>query len=225
MSKDTENFTVRIDGSKTSFNDSIVTGRQLLNAAGKRPIDEHIIFQKLKDGQFEEIRLEESVDLSQPGLEKFKTFRSAESYRFIIDGRRFEWGAPVLTGRMLKKFAEVEAETHNVWMDVRGKGEDQIISDREEARLDTPGLERFYTEQISITIIINGRPHEINKRSLSFTEFVQFAFPNIQPAPNTIHTIVFKNGPEENPQGSLVEGQTIIISERMIINVTKTDKS
>lgn len=45
MSKDTENFTVRIDGSKTSFNDSIVTGRQLLNAAGKRPIDEHIIFQ------------------------------------------------------------------------------------------------------------------------------------------------------------------------------------
>ncbi|NDV25971.1 multiubiquitin domain-containing protein [Desulfovibrio sp. JC010] len=225
MTPDQTCFKVKIDDSMFEFGETMVTGHQLLTIAHKHPLDEHIIYQKLKDGQFEEIRLEESVDLSQPGLERFKTFRSAESYRFTVDGRKFEWGAPVITGRRLKKFADVAPDTYDVWMNVRGKGEDQIISNREEVRLDTPGLERFYTEQVSITIIINGRPHEINKRSLSFTELVQLAFPNVQPAPNTIHTIVFKNGPEENPQGSLVEGQTIIISERMIINVTKTDKS
>ena len=87
-------YKVKIDGEKHSFNDPKVTGTQLLAKAGRHPLDEYLIFQRLKNGQFEEIRLEESVDLTQPGLERFKTFRSGESYRLVVDGRRFEWGAP-----------------------------------------------------------------------------------------------------------------------------------
>jgi hypothetical protein len=220
-----ETYKVKIDGEEYSFNDPIVTGTQLLNTASKHPLDEYLIFQRLKNGQFEEIRLEETVDLTQPGLEHFKTFRSGESYRFTVDGRRFEWGAPKITGRMLKRFAEVKPDAFDVWLDVRGHGEDRIINDNDYVRLDEPGVERFYISQIELTIIVNGRPRVVNKRSLSFFEIVRLAFPDAKPAPETIFTVVYKNGPDENPQGSLVEGQSVNLKDRMIINVTKTDKS
>lgn len=218
-------FKVQIDRETFSFDDPIVTGTQLLNAAGKRPLDEYLIFQQLKDGQFEEIRLEESVDLTLPGLERFKTFRSGESFRFTVDGRRFEWGAPEITGRRLKMFAGVDPDGFDVWLEVRGQKADMVIADKETAGLDDPGIERFYTAEISLTIIVNGRQRTVNKRSLSFIELVKIAFPDTQPAPNTIFTVVFKNGPDENPQGSLVDGQIVALKDRMIINVTKTDKS
>lgn len=218
-------YKVKIDGEKYSFDDPKVTGTQLLTKAGKHPIDEHLVFQRLKNGQFEEIRLEESVDLTQPGLEHFKTFRRGESYRLVVDGRRFEWGAPEITGHMLKRFADVNPGDFDVWLDVRGQGEDRIIRDNESVRLDEPGVERFYTAQVEITIIVNGRPRVINKYILSFLEIVRIAFPDAQPSPEIIFTVVYKNGPDENLQGSLVEGQSITIKNRMIINVTKTDKS
>lgn len=218
-------YKVKIDGEKHGFEDPIVTGTQLLNAARKHPLDEHLIFQRLKNGQFEEIRLDESVDLTQPGLERFKTFRSGESYRLTVDGRRFEWGAPEITGHMLKRFARVDPKVFDLWRDVRGDGKDQLIDDNESVRLDEPGVERFYSSQIKITIIMNGRPRVVNKRSLSFSEINMLAFPDTQPTPDTVFTVVYKNGPDENPQGSLVEGQSITLKKRMIINVTKTDKS
>lgn len=225
MRKDDSGYKAKIDGEKIIFDDPIVTGAQLLNALGKRPLDEHLIFQHLKDGQFEEIRLEESVDLTNPGLETFRTFRGAESYRFTVNGRRFEWGAPEITGRMLKKMAEVEPLLFDVWLEVRGEGKDERVGNKEVVLLNDPGIERFYTSGICLTIIINGRPREVNTRTLTFTEIIKLAFPDTQPAANTIFTVVYKSGPEGNPQGSLVESQSIAIKERMIINVTKTDKS
>ena len=222
---DKTQYEVIIDGEVYSFNDPIVTGAQLLNIAKKRPLDEHLIYQHLNDGQFEEIRLEESVDLTQPGIERFKTFKSAESYRFTVDGRKFEWGAPGISGRTLKRFAEVDPLAFEVWLEVRGQDGDKIVADKEIVRLDTPVVERFYTAEVSITIIVNGRPRQVKKRRLSFAEIVELAFPGGSATPSTIYTVVYKNGPEENPQGSMVEGQVINIKDRMIINVTKTDKS
>ncbi len=126
---------------------------------------------------------------------------------------------------MIKRFAGVDPNAFDVWLDVRGHGEDQRIDDNEPVRLDRPGVERFYTSLIELTIIVNGRPRVVNKLSLSFSEIVMIAFPDAQPSPETIYTVVFKNGPDENPQGSLVEGQSVTLKNRMIINVTKTDKS
>lgn len=225
MPKETKQFNVIIDGDVFSFNDPKVTGNQLLTVAKKYPVDEHIIFQHLNDGQFEEIRLEETVDLTQPGAERFKTFKSAESYRFTVDGRKFEWGAPEISGQTLKRFGEVEPSTFDVWMEIRGPGGDVLVADTDIVRLDEPGLERFYTAEVSITIIINGRPRKVNKSCLFFSEIVELAFPGSPSAPDTIYTMVYKNGPENNPQGSLIEGQTVKLKNGMIINVTKTDKS
>ena len=67
-------FDIKIDGNPFPFHDPIVTGAQILQKAGLFPTDDHLLFQELNDGQLEEIRPDESVDLRNGGREQFITF-------------------------------------------------------------------------------------------------------------------------------------------------------
>ena len=148
-------YRIMIGDADLSFNswqidDPVPTGRQLLQAAGARPAEEHVIFQVLKDGELEELRLDETIDLRTAGVERFIMFRSAASFRLELDSRVIEWGAPAISGRVLKRLAGVNPKTYGVWLEVRG-AEDRPIDDCELVRLDTPGLERFFTGTVTST--------------------------------------------------------------------------
>jgi hypothetical protein len=91
-------YQIQIDEKPYIVNDPMITGLQLLDLVGKRPADEYLMFQVLQGGQLEEIRLDETTDLHKPGLERFITFESDRSFRLVIDGRRFEWGRPLIDG-------------------------------------------------------------------------------------------------------------------------------
>lgn len=145
-----ERYLVRIDDQSYGVNDPVITGGQLLDTASKRPVDEFLIFQLVHGGQLEEIRLDETVDLRQPGVERFITWRSDRSFRFVIDGRRFEWGAPLITGLKLKQVAGVDPRSYGVWLEVRG-AEDRPIADDEQVDLQAPGVERFFTGKKTTT--------------------------------------------------------------------------
>lgn len=137
-------FRVRIDDERYRIDDQKPTGRQLLGLARKKPVDEHLIFLLLRGGGFEEIRLDETVDLTRPGAERFITFESAASYRFEIDGERIEWGTKLITGLKLKEIAGVDPVTYALWREVRG-GEDIPIPNDQLVDLSEEGLERFFT--------------------------------------------------------------------------------
>lgn len=145
-----QNYRVTIDQTPYSVNDPVITGLQLLEVAKKRPADEYLIFYLLPDGQLEEIRLDETVDLRQGGIERFITWRSDRSFRFVIDGRRFEWGAPLITGLKLKQLAGVDPQSYGVWLEVRG-GEDRPIENTETVDLQALGVERFFTSKKTTT--------------------------------------------------------------------------
>lgn len=137
-------FDTIINDSTHRFSDPIVTGQQILEAARLFPADEYLIFQGLDDGQLEEIRLDESVDLRREGRERFITFKSDRSFRFTLDGRRFEWGLPFITGLQLKKLAGVDPATYGVWLAQR-VGDDRLIGNKERVDLEAVGVERFFT--------------------------------------------------------------------------------
>jgi len=145
-----QDFRVKIDENAYAVTDPVITGLQLLDTAGQRPSDEFLIFSLLPGGQLEEIRLDETVDLRQQGIERFITWRSDRSFRFVIDGRRFEWGAPVITGLKLKQLAGVDPETYAVWLEVRG-GEDRRVENTETVDLRREGVERFFTGKKTTT--------------------------------------------------------------------------
>ncbi|MCP4004316.1 MAG: hypothetical protein GY725_08985 [bacterium] len=77
----------------------------------------------------------------------------------------------------------------------------------------------------TITIIINGRKHQLSKHEVSFAEIVSLAFPGQSQGGNICFTIVFKRGPADQPEGTLVEGDIVKIRDGMVFNVTRTDKS
>jgi Multiubiquitin len=74
-----------------------------------------------------------------------------------------------------------------------------------------------------LTIIVNGREKIVKKTQLSYLEVVRLAFDPIDE--NTIYTVTYKKGPDENPEGSMVDGDIVTVACGMIFNVTPTRKS
>ena len=148
-------YQMQIGNEKLEFHPAVIddpvpTGLQILEAAGARPADEHLVFQVLKNGLLEELRPDETTDLREKGVEKFLVFRSDRSFRFDLDGRIFEWGATLISGMTLKNLANVDPATYGVWLEVRG-AEDRPIGDPEMVDLSAVGVERFFTGIVQTT--------------------------------------------------------------------------
>ena len=135
---------IKVDEKVLIFEKSVTFGKDILKKAEKEPIKDYLLYQILSDGMLEEIRLEETVDLRRKGIEKFLSFKSDRSFRFELDGRRFDWGGSCISGRKLKDLAQVDSNQYGVWLEVSGK-EDRPINDKELVDLQVEGLERFYT--------------------------------------------------------------------------------
>lgn len=143
-------YLIKVDDTSHSQEDPLVTGQQLLDLAGKRPSDQYLVYQILKDGQLENIRPDETVDLRHAGVEKFLTSKSDRTFFFTLDGRKFEWPSAVITGRKLKDMAGVDPRTYDVWQEVRG-AEDAAIADQQVVSLEAEGTERFFTGKKTTT--------------------------------------------------------------------------
>lgn len=159
------------------IDDPVPTGRQLLDLVSARPAEEHLVFQLLRNGDLKELTLDETVDLRTAGVERFIVFKSAESYRIELDGQVKEWGACVISGRVLKQLAgAADKPDYGVWMEIRG-AEDRPIDDNELVRLDGKGLERFFTGATTSTegaeapILPMRDRRYLEGRGLTFVEY------------------------------------------------------
>jgi Multiubiquitin len=206
------------------IHEPVATGNQILEAAGKHPVRDYLLYRVLTDGLLEEIRPDEPTDLRHHGMEKFLAFRSDRSFRFELDDRAFDWGATRISGRTLKKLAEVDVATHDAFLVVEGS-EDRLIWDTELFDLSAPGAECFVTRHIDVTIRVNTRLRQVHQRWLTFWEVVKLAYPEAVPSPTVRYTVTYSNGPHENPEGNMQDGQVVLIKNGMNFNVTPTDKS
>src|SRR6478672_5315564 len=66
-------YIIRIDKVKHTVSVPRMTGRQLLELAGKRPPERYTIAQKLHGGQSKTIGLDEPADFTARGVERFMT--------------------------------------------------------------------------------------------------------------------------------------------------------
>jgi len=80
-------------------------------------------------------------------------------------------------------------------------------------------------DQWAFTIIVNGRKKEFSEKAISFSQIVRLAFSTVSEDRTTIYTVTYKNGPKQNPEGSMVKGDSVYVKTGMIFNVTATDKS
>lgn len=126
------------------LDDPVPTGRQILEKSGHHPTTQYLLFAWLKDGALDPIRLDETVDIRHRGVEKFIAFRTDRSILFVLNDRRFMWGSPTITGRVLKLLAGVDMATHGVWLEQRDQA-DCLVPDDESVSLSDEAIERFHT--------------------------------------------------------------------------------
>ena len=123
------------------FDDPKVLGRQIIEANGSHPVDEHVAIAILPNGDFEDLRLDESYDLRGRGAEKVLVARTDRSFKFKIDDKDLEWPHACISGFVLRKLADLP-KNYNLWQEIPGQ-HDLKISDTDVVNLAEKGVERF----------------------------------------------------------------------------------
>ena len=86
----------------------------------------------------------------------------------------------------------------------------------------------FKTTEMSaneILIIVNAREHTWLAEEISYEQVVILAFGRFIPNNNTIYSVLYKRGQGNKPEGTMVKGDNVHVKDKMIFNVTATDKS
>jgi hypothetical protein len=68
-----KSYRIRIDKKHYVVHVPAMTGRELLNLAGKTPASDYVIFQHVRGKKPEKIGLDEKADFTTPGVERFRT--------------------------------------------------------------------------------------------------------------------------------------------------------
>jgi len=73
-------------------------------------------------------------------------------------------------------------------------------------------------------VIVNTKKHRVEEPQIDFDSVVKLAYPT-SPTPTSEYTVTYRHGPHQNPQGALYPGQSVIVKNEMVFNVTPTNKS
>ena len=76
-----------------------------------------------------------------------------------------------------------------------------------------------------IKIVVNAEQHVVRQHRLTFEDIVRLAFADAVFNDEIVYTVTYKRGPHQNREGSLVAGDTVFITNGMIFNAKRTDKS
>jgi hypothetical protein len=77
----------------------------------------------------------------------------------------------------------------------------------------------------TVTIIVDGTPHEWPKGEISFVEVVTLEFPDYAQHPEITYSVTYKRGQGQKPEGVLAPGESVKVKDGMIFNVSKTGQS
>lgn len=208
-----------------AMDDRTPTGAQIAAAAGFPPAADATVLQILANRELEDIRPTEVVNLDS-GLTRFIVAEGSESYRFTIDGVRYDWPSRAITGAVLRKLVSVP-ENKVLYFERRDQA-DQQLRDLDSIDLADAGVEHFYTAakpQFKVTIVVEGTPHEWLKESITYAEVVTLEVPDYHLHPEITYSVSYKKGPGNKPEGVLPPGASTKVKEGMVFYVSETGQS
>ncbi len=80
-------------------------------------------------------------------------------------------------------------------------------------------------EKKTVTIIVEGEPHDVEKDDISYDEVVTYAFPDFPSHPERTYSVKYRRGHGNKPEGVLVPGESVKVKDQMIFNVWFTGES
>lgn len=143
-----------------------------------------------------------------------------------INEKKYEWHQEYITGAEIRKLGNIPSEDE-LFLSIKKPWEDEPIPDDKQVNLARPKMEHFYSKEkdYKVTLIVNGRPKPWTEKIVTFEQIVFLAFGAYDPNPAKVYTVTYDKGPHANPEGSMVKGDKVFVKNKMIFNVTATDKS
>jgi hypothetical protein len=74
-------------------------------------------------------------------------------------------------------------------------------------------------------IIVNTRPKTATQDPLPFDEVLVLAYGVVPDYEKFAYTVNYSRGPERNPKGSMVRGESVYLKDGMVFDAIRTDKS
>ena len=215
-------LTLIIEGKKFEWLEQYITGQQLKELRGL-PLDSELYLDIVEPWKDDAILNDEVVDLARSGIEQFYV---KQKLKYSIDGRNFETDKQYIKGSQIRRQGNIP-DDYQIFLDNKQPWEDDLIEDDEIVDLARPGKEKFYSkkEVTEFIIIVNGREKQWCEKTISFKQVVELAFGNYQENPNTVYTVTYAKGPHQNLEGSMVKGDKVFVTNKMVFNVTATNKS
>lgn len=98
--------------------------------------EDEAVYLEVRGGTDRLIKEGETVDLSQPGVERFVTAKRPKIYHFFVNGVKYETDQPKLTGLQIKARVPNWDQSHDLVLEGHGDDPDRIIADDEVVALD-----------------------------------------------------------------------------------------
>lgn len=207
--------------------DPVPTGQQILDSAGLDRRNDYLLFALLASGDFEDIRLDETVDLRGKGVERFIAFKSDRDFKFFLDDRQMAWGRAEVMGNVLYDLADPSPE-EAIFLEVGG-GEDRLVDPDDRVNLDVPGIERFIVAPRptkGYVIVVNAVEETVQDKHVTFEQVVKLSHPDAPPETNVKFSMTYRNAASLPHAGELGEGGFVEVKKHgTIFNVTRTVQS
>ena len=146
----------------------------------------------------------------------------------IVNETNYKWEHQFITGAQVKQLGNIP-QSNKLFLAIKRPWEDELISDDTEVDLARPGIEKFYSKPKddfeSIILVVNGRPKNWTERKITYEQIAKLAFDNYIENETTVYTVTYTNGPKQNEEGSMVKGDKVLVKNKMVFNVTATNRS
>jgi len=211
-----------IEGKEYETFDQYKTGAELKQMAGI-PLNTELYLSIKKPYQDELIANDTSVNLARPEVEAFFVNKKL---LFFINGKPFTWYKQYITGAQIRELGSIPAQDE-IYLDIEEGWQDELILNDTEVDLARLGKERFISKppKHEYVIIVNARQKEWKEPTISFEQVVVLAFGAYDDNPNKGYTVTYSRGWDPKPEGTMVKKSIVRVKNKMIFDVTATDKS
>ena len=220
-----KNYSFRVNRKKFETNEPKITGKEILETAGLNPADEFELLFKKNEKGFEPVQLEEEVDLREVGIEGFRA-RPYKKISIDIDGIKYNVDECImtpleileLTGKNPKKFFLKELRQGDV---------EVSYEDDPEHKIGITARSKFFICPIVVEycIKVNLKDKIWEKTEITYEEVIILEYGRISTNSLVCYTVQYKHGPRGDEEGSLVAGEKVCVTQKMVFNVTQTNKS
>ena len=146
-----------------------------------------------------------------------------KTFAYMVDGRPYTTHDQYITGREIKNQASVPADyllylTHK-------HAVDELIEDGKQIDLAMPAIEKFITKAPSQRdqIIINNVYVDYDAETISYVKVLEMNPKGYDPSHE--YSVVYFDGPYQNPSGEMNPGDILYVKNKMRFNVEGSHRS